>query len=527
MMTKAKALVAALLATVLVACGSDIVTPSGKGSGEALSIVAATELKDMEPLIQRASKDLGFDIKMEYPDGTIANSYALKNGNFDGNYDATWFATNKYVELLEAGDKLGASTSIANSPVAFGVHTKTARELGWDKKQPTWAEITDAVKAKKFRFGMTDPGRSNSGFSALVSVATANADTGAALTTADVQKVSGTLVEFFAGQNLTSGSSGWLEDAFLSDPARTEAIITYESVLIQLQKSGRADIQVVVPADGVVTADYPLAALRTPKSPKAAENTDRLAKWLLEHNEEIVKDTLRRPVDPAVALDAQHQKNTLIELPFPARQDVADELVLSYGDNLRAPARTVFVLDKSGSMRGQRIQSLRSILEELVDGTARTSTGPVGLRNREEVTIIGFDGEVARPFETTFNKTDPVSKAQLQSSISNLSAGGQTAVYDALKVAYEQFGSNIPEGQIPSIVLMSDGASNVGMTFDDFKKFHEKLSPEARRIPVFIILYGESNNVEMKALADLTQGKTFDATKGDLAGAFKEIRGYQ
>lgn len=74
---------------------------------------------------------------------------------------------------------------------------------------------------------------------------------------------------------------------------------------------------------------------------------------------------------------------------------------------------------------------------------------------------------------------------------------------------------------------MSDGASNTGMTFEDFKKFHAGLSPEARRIPVFIILYGESNNAEMEALADLTEGKTFDATKGDLAGAFKEIRGYQ
>lgn len=380
------------------------------------------------------------------------------------------------------------------------------------------------MKAKKFRFGMTDPARSNSGFSALVSVATANADTGAALTTADVHKVNGTLVEFFSGQNLTSGSSGWLEEAFLSDQNRTEAIVTYESVLIEMQQMGRADISVVVPADGVVAADYPLAPLSSPKNPKAAEQTEQLAKWLLAANDEIVRDTSRRPADPAVPLTTEQKKNNLIELPFPARQEVADELVLSYSDDLRNPARTVFVLDKSGSMRGPRIESLHGILTELVDGTARTKTGAVGMRNREDITIIGT---VDRPLKTTFNKSDASSKQQLKDTINGLQPGGQTAVYDALKTAFEQFDARSSDGQIPSIILMSDGASNTGMTFEDFKKFHAGLSPEARRIPVFIILYGESNNAEMEALADLTEGKTFDATKGDLAGAFKEIRGYQ
>lgn len=105
MMTKAKAVVASILALVLVACDANIAV--NVTSKDELRIVAATELRDMEPLIQQASNDLGFRITMDYLDGTIANSHSLKNGEFDGKYDATWFATNKYVELLEAGEKLG------------------------------------------------------------------------------------------------------------------------------------------------------------------------------------------------------------------------------------------------------------------------------------------------------------------------------------------------------------------------------------------------------------------------------------
>lgn len=524
MIKKLQSVVACLLATTLVACGGAI--PNEEKS-DGLTIVAATELKDMEPLIEQASKELGFGIKLDYPDGTIANSQSLKAGEFDKKYDATWFATNKYVDLYEAGDKLGASRSVATSPIALGVNADKARELGWHQKQPTWADITKAVQDKRFHFGMTDPSRSNSGFSALVSVATANADTGAALQSADMAKVQGPLRDFFKGQNLTSGSSGWLEDAFLSDPGRTDAIVTYESVLLQLKKQGKANIEVVVPADGVVTADYPLAPLKNARTGQAAERTEKLATWLGQHNGDIVKDTMRRPVDPAVPLAPEH-RNTIIEMPFPARQAVADELLMAFSDDLRAPAKTIFVLDKSGSMRGNRINSLHEILTQLVDGTARTKTGPVGMRNREDVTIIGFNGEVDKPYKTTYDKANPAKTAELKNAINTLQPGGQTAVYDALKTAFEQFPANPTEGErIPSIVLMSDGASNSGMTYDDFERYHRSLSPQQRRIPVFIILYGESNNQEMKQLADLTEGKTFDATKGDLAAAFKEIRGYQ
>ena len=47
-------------------------------------------------------------------------------------------------------------------------------------------------------------------------------------------------------------------------------------------------------------------------------------------------------------------------------------------------------------------------------------------------------------------------------------------------------------------------------------------SPGTVSIPVFVILYGEANEGDMKELADVTGGAVFDAINDDLSDAFKE-----
>jgi hypothetical protein len=51
--------------------------------------------------------------------------------------------------------------------------------------------------------------------------------------------------------------------------------------------------------------------------------------------------------------------------------------------------------------------------------------------------------------------------------------------------------------------------------------------PTWSAIPVFPILFGDSDRGELQHIADLTGGRLFDAQKGSLDGAFEEIRGYQ
>ncbi|MGV0393944.1 VWA domain-containing protein [Corynebacterium riegelii] len=516
-------------AIALAACGTDSGETGGvdsapkRNQGAAdLTIVAATELKDLEGLVQQAADDLGFSIELLFPGGTLDNSQALKRGDFDSNVDATWFATNRYVNLIGASNKLADETKTATSPVAFGVWDEAAARLGWDTQQPTWAEFAQAAEQGEFTFGMTTPSSSNSGFSALVSVATAVADTGQAISPGDLELVSPTLKALFQAQSLVSGSSGWLAEAFVADPERADAIVNYESTLLQMQQQGQP-IQVVVPKDGVISADYPLSTLAQPSNPQAAEQVRALADWMLEHQEDIAQ-TFRRPVRQVDNLPEQLQNQQVIELPFPANQSVVDELLYAYNNQYRQPGTTTFVLDVSGSMEGARLESLKAIMHSLIDGSASTLTGDVSLRDREDVTLWSFSFDPNEPISVTFDRENPAVAAELGAYVDGLVAHGGTAIYPTLIRALEAADTSTG---IPSIVLLSDGEATFGESFHEFREIYAQMSPEKRSIPVFVILYGDANKAEMTELAKLTGGEVFDALNGDLESAFKEIRGFQ
>ena len=486
-------------------------------SNEPLVIAAATELEDLEPVIETASDELGFDIQMEFPDGTLANTQELAQGRFDGQYDATWFATNRYVTLQGAEDKLADETSIAQSPVAFGIKTDVARRNGWVNNPPSWQEIADSGMS----FGMTDPATSNSGFSALASVSTAMADTGNAINQDDIGRVGGQVGGFFANQSLTSGSSGWLADVFLENPNKADAIVNYESVLHTLKAEG-ADIEVIIPADGVISADYPLSTLANPLHAGAREQVSALAQWF-EDNPEPLIDSYRRlntgEHDPAL------QASGIYELPFPATQEVSDALVGAYNNELRNPGETAFVLDISGSMEGERFELLTDTMHSLIDGTASTTTANVGFRDRETITLAPFATEPYYPSTVTYSVDDPATHAELSERVEGFNPIGYTAIYDALAMTMNTIGGN--EGTIPSIVLMTDGENTSGRSYEEFTQYYDGLSEEKKNIPVFVILYGEADVAELSDLAQYTGGRVFDALEGDLDEVFKEIRAYQ
>lgn len=519
------AVLLSVVALVLSGCGV-INSDSSAGAGhsdEPLKLVAATELADLEPAIQEAAQELGFPIEVTLPDGTLTNSRHLADGAYDGQVDATWFATNRYVDLLKASGKHSDSTGIATSPVGFGVNATVAAELGWSDRQPTWAEITDAAVDGDFTFGMTDPPSSNSGFSALVAVATALADTGNALSTQDIGMVAPQLTDFFSGQALTSGSSGWLADTFQSRPEDVDGIVNYESVLTTMRDDG-VDIEVVLPTDGVISADYPLSTMAQPTHDDARDKVAALADWFAQNPQKLT-DVHLRPTAAGGELPTSLAETMVIELPFPATVAVTDELLAAYANELRPPGSTAFVLDTSGSMAGERLAALQDTMQSLIDGTAQTETGPVGLRGNENVSIIPFATSVHEPTVVVYEPDNPTTFGQLTEAVAGLVADGTTAIYEALASAYEHVDTS--GDSIPSIVLMSDGEVTEGMSPQQFADYHASLTPPQQRIPVFVILYGESSVADMTAVADLTGGAVFDALDGDLAEAFKEIRSYQ
>jgi Ca-activated chloride channel family protein len=528
----------ALVAVVLAAggCTSEDPKPNTGGGGQqvapgpngTLRVLAGSELADLEPLLPDIKAATGVAIQLDYI-GTLDGVEQVASGAAAKQYDAIWFSSNRYLELHgDARDKISTATKVMSSPVVLGLRPATAQALGWDARRPTWKEIAEAGAAKKFTYGMTSPAASNSGFSALVAMASALAGTGAALTEEQVRQVSPQLAAFFAAQAFTAGSSGWLADAFRK---RTDVagLVNYESVLLSLKSSG-VDLTIVHPNDGVVTADYPLTLLAGAPD-DARDRYQRVADYLRreEVQRTLVDRTSRRPV-VAAAAPADRFVGPLVELPFPVQLATADALIAAYGNTLRRAPRTLYVLDLSGSMSGERIDKLKAAMRALTGQDTSLSGRFSRFAGREQVLLVPFSSrpKTIQRYEVPPDNAGP-ELDRIRAAVDGFSAGGDTAIYDALVAAYQEAQRLIvaDPSRFTTIVLLTDGQRTTGRDLAAFQQFHSGLPTDVRTVPVFPVLFGESVVDEMTTVAGLTGGRTFDARDASLAAVFKEIRGYQ
>jgi Ca-activated chloride channel family protein len=149
---------------------------------------------------------------------------------------------------------------------------------------------------------------------------------------------------------------------------------------------------------------------------------------------------------------------------------------------------------------------------------------------REKITIIPFSSDVQE--SSDFEIKDVAGRAQsfekIRDFAGRLDAGGATAIYSAVQRAYQLASDAVKneKGRLFSVVLMTDGENNRGISPEEFAAFFHGLPPEVQSIKTFPILFGEGALGEMNGLAETTGGRVFDGTKS-LSEAFKAIRGYQ
>lgn len=523
---------AVLMAMTLAACGGGATADPARTDPNTLQILAGSEVQDMAPVLDAAAKATGVKVRFDYT-GTLDGAQSVASGAADSKYDAVWFPSNRYLSLLPAAkDKLGTTTKIMQSPVILGVKSSVASRLGWNKTAPSWAGVESAVAKGDFKYGMTSPAASNSGFSALVAVGTALANTGNALTEADITKATPALKSFFSGQKLTAGSSGWLASKAAQDPSAVDGVINYESVLMSMDPNALGEpLTLVTPSDGVISADYPFSVLNAASADKKAK-ADKLVAWLTttEGQTAIMDATHRRPGVAGTDTGTRFPKAALIEQPFPNTLDVTNQLISSYLSTIRRPADTIFTLDTSGSMSGARIAGLKASLKNLAGADTSTTGSFASFQARESVTIVPFSDQVHDTQSFTIPATGKDGElARIADAANGLQAGGGTAIYSALEQSYREAASRIEDNPdtFTSIVLMTDGENNGGDDFAGFTRYYNGLNGQVKKVPVFVIIFGEGNAKELQNLAALTGGKAFDARKSDLNSVFREIRGYQ
>ena len=373
---------------------------------------------------------------------------------------------------------------------------------------------------------MTNPASSNTGMSALFAVASATAGKSEDLTVQDVDAK--TLKDFLAGQKLTAGSSGWLADAFVKESANLDGMVNYEAVILRTNDKLPAGdrLTLVYPRDGMISADYPLMLLN---ADKRAEDTALVAAIkAAPFQRDALGAAFLRPSNPDVpVVAALPTAAAAAELSFPNKLDVIDAVLSNYQAQWRRPATSIFVLDISGSMNGDRIEAMREALKVLSGVDASTASARyAAFQQRERVVLIAFDDRVEPPEWIRFDQGDVAgAQAQLRTRADALQARGGTAIFSAVANAEDLARDELRDNpdRFVSIVLLTDGANNAGMRLEEFSKRYASGAP-AR---VFPILFGEGQVSDMTTLAQITGGRQFDGRKARLAQVFKEIRGYQ
>lgn len=544
------------LPLALAGCSKEDAAPAPPAADAApaavFKVLATSDLRDAQPLEDMVAKATGVKLKFTFG-GTMESTEAVLSGKTDAH--AAWFANAKYLLSDPQGQgRVKLQEKIMLSPIAVGVNETAAKQLGWNDPavaaKVTWKTVAEAARDGKLRYALSNPATSNQGYTALMAVVAAASNKSEVLSPQDVDR--GAIADFLKGYKLPGDNSTYLSEKFIerqgNQASQLNAFINYESWLLSLNNSGklREKLTLVYPHEGVSTADYPLMLLDDARR----ADYQKVVAWLKgpEAQTWLARQTLRRPINGEVAAQQAGlfpSGAMLVELPFSPSRELADGLIDAYLNEFRRPIASTFVLDTSGSMNGagRRAQLIEAI--HYIAGGDNSLTGRLAkLTNRERVWMLPFSG---RPGEVTAFEVpagraqakgvqvqqDSEAKQQVLGQVRDYASGlnmtGGTALYDtvlaALQHSLEQRKKS-PQYQY-SVVAFTDGENTEGRNLAAFKAAYAQLPEDVRAIPVFMVLFGEAKEADLKDMVQTTGGRVFDARKTPLYAVFKDIRAYQ
>lgn len=538
-------LVLGMLGAVVLGLGVIFVsqfTPALIEKRVSLQIVSGSENKALEPIIKGWARRENVTINISYM-GSVEISQELGMGA-EGAFDAVWPANSLWIELGDTQKVVKHEASILRSPVVLGLKKSIAEDLDWvGDDQITVKDIEAAAQNNDFRLAMTSATQSNSGASAYFGFLYALSGNPDVLTLDDLgdESVIAGAASLLAQVDRSSGSSGWLKDSFVKNPSIFDAMFNYEALLIEantaLEAAGEEPLYAVYPADGMSVADSPLGYVDRGDERKEKAFLALQAHLLSGEVQDRLVGLGRRAgllglstdnADPAIwRKDWGIDLNRAISpVPTPANNVIAEALTL-YQTELRKPSMTVWVLDVSGSMKGQPLEKLKEAMTLLLDPDA-SAVNFLQPTKRDSTFILPFNSEANSP--EMFLGNDPETLQAARDYVSNLTAGGGTDLYGALIVALRQlyelkplYYNGVEYDNLPAIVVMTDGASDTHnrerflKALEDFGFKHE--------VPIHSIVFGNADEQQLRELSEATIGRVF-RSDGNLEKALRSAKGY-
>lgn len=487
-------------------------------------MIVSSENEDLGELLQSFAKENEVNLDIEYA-GTLDIMEKLNSGE---QYDAVWASNSIWLYMLE-NVKTSNSKSTSINPVVFAIKKSKAESLGFTNTDIYTADIVNAIRTGELTFSMSNPTQTNTGASAYLGLLTTLAGNPEVLREEHLQdeNLKEELIALFSGLERSSGSESFLEEMFLN--GSYDAVVTYEFSIININKEleakGEEPLYVLYPIDGVSISDSPLAYIDN-KDEAKKEFFTSLQEYILsdEGQAELAKlgrrtwyggvnpNADKTVFNPAWGIDTEKY---IVPVKYPSTAIIKKALGM-YQTEFRKPIHTVFCLDYSGSMYPDGYQQLTDAMSYILD-ESKASENLLQFASKDKITVIPFSSRNLGEWHTD----NGLNTSGLINSILSLSPTGATNIYDSSIRALEILSEEDTNNYNVSVVLMTDGMSNMGSYATLSRKYREI----GKDIPIYSIMFGDAYEQDLTQIADLTNAKVFDG-RLDLLRAFKEVRGY-
>ncbi len=156
----------------------------------------------------------------------------------------------------------------------------------------------------------------------------------------------------------------------------------------------------------------------------------------------------------ANALQIQlHTEQPLIERLLPSQRTL--EIIVrppaAAQSNARPPLNLALVLDRSGSMSGDKLEYVKTAAVQLLEL----------LSERDRVAVVAYDDQVS--LVSSSEAINPATRARLQQRIQAIRSGGSTNLSDGWLSGCREVAQHLAQGQLNRALLLTDGLANCGI----------------------------------------------------------------